>query len=73
MQIIQCPHCGIFIEVVEINCSIFRCGIYKRDFNQINPHMSKPECDNLVKENSIYGCGKPFKLVNQVPVECDYI
>ena len=25
---------------------------------QIDPHASKEECDNLVKNNEIYGCGR---------------
>ena len=29
---------------------------------QIDPHACKEICDNLVKNNEIYGCGKPFKL-----------
>ena len=27
--VISCPHCGQFIEVLALNCRIFRCGIYK--------------------------------------------
>jgi len=63
MLIISCPHCNQSIEVVEINCRIFRCGIMKSDFKQINPHLPKSECDRLFAEQLIYGCGKPFKLV----------
>ena len=50
---------------------------------QIDPHASKEICDNLVKNNEIYGCGKPFKLFyNRNPTNnvvsfyaeiCDYI
>ena len=50
---------------------------------QIDPHACKEVCDNLVKNNEIYGCGKPFKLFwNKNPTnnvvdfyaeKCDYI
>lgn len=74
---ISCPHCSIMIEVLELNCKIFRCGIYKSTGEQINPHLSKIECDNLVKNDEIYGCGKPFQIVDNTPPfivkKCDYI
>jgi hypothetical protein len=73
--VIKCPHCGILIEVVELNCRIFRCGIYKHNYTQINPHLPKKDCEELVLNNSIYGCGKPFRIPESStePVECDYI
>ena len=75
--IIQCPYCNIQIEVVQLNCRIFRCGIFKSNYSQINPHLSKEECDNLFNNNEIYGCGKPFQLKwvnnNWIPTICDYI
>jgi hypothetical protein len=72
------------IEVIELNCKIFRCGIYKDTFQQINPHMIKDDCDNLVKNNLIFGCSKPFMVIveineiNKINTEyntviCDYI
>ena len=54
MFIIQCPHCGIFIEIVELNCKIFRCGIYKDTYIQIPPHLPFLECVRLVQEDLIY-------------------
>ena len=60
MSVIECPSCGISIEVLEINCRIFRCGVLKTTMEQIPPHSSKEECDKYVKEDLIYGCGKPF-------------
>ncbi len=73
--VVKCPHCGIFVEVVELNCRIFRCGIYKNNYTQINPHMPKKDCEELVLNNYIYGCGIPFKIPegSTEPVECDYI
>jgi hypothetical protein len=56
---------------------VFRHGIYKKNGEQINPHLSKNECDRLNTNNLIYGCGKPFTIVkkeNKTIAEiCDYI
>jgi len=78
--IIKCPHCleEIIIKTTEINCAIFRHGIYKKTMEQINPHMNKIHCDNLKSKDLIYGCGKPFKLINDSDnsfkaIICDYI
>jgi len=77
----QCPHCDatILIEPEDINCGIFRHGVYKFYENtpQMDPHSSKEICDKAVAENLIYGCGKPFKIIlkdNKFVIEvCDYI
>ena len=76
-MIIQCPHCDQWIEIIELRCRIFRCGIYIKNQKQIDPHSSKKKCDDLVEKKLIYGCGKPFlikKQQNDFNVEkCDYI
>jgi hypothetical protein len=77
--IVSCPHCSheIYILKKELNCRIFRHGIYKKNLKQIDPHMKKEGCDRLKKEDLIYGCGKPFKVVennNEFKAEiCGYI
>ncbi len=75
--IVTCPHCVQSIEVLEVNCRIFRCGILKSNYTQINPHLSKVECDKLVNDDLIFGCGKPFELINNnglwKPIPCEYI
>ena len=72
--IITCPNCNICIEIVQFNCRIFRCGIYKDTFTQIPPHLPKNECDELFQNGLIYGCGKPFKMLeDNTPAMCDYI
>jgi hypothetical protein len=74
--IIECPHCfdQIFIYKNEINCRIFRHGVYKNTGMNMNPHENKNECDRLYMNDEIYGCGKPFKLDNDdKPVICEYI
>ena len=74
---ILCPHCHCLIMIEEVNCAIFRHGVFKNTFEQIPPHLSKSECEHLIYENSIYGCGKPFRLVKvddkYIPEICDYI
>ncbi len=74
---IKCPHCNEYIIIEQINCAIFRHGTLKANFIQINPHLSKLECDNLKEKDLIYGCGKPFRVVYEnnewKAIECDYI
>jgi hypothetical protein len=77
--LITCPHCGHSIQIPRdgINCQIFRHGVYRADPNtQIPPHSSREECDRLVAENLIYGCGRPFIFRGGAATEaeiCDYI
>jgi len=76
--IFNCPHCQDIITVFkkDLNCCIFRHGVYKTNRKQIDPHSSKEICDKLKKENKIYGCGKPFKFIkgdNPRIEKCDYI
>lgn len=76
-MIVNCPHCSHSIEILEINCAIFRHGIFKDSYTQIDPHLCKDECEKLIKNNKIYGCGKPFKLIKEnntyTAVICEYI
>ena len=73
-MIIECPHCKTMIEIIELRCRIFRCGIMKNNFTQINPHLSEIKCNNLKKNDEIYGCSKPFYIdENNVVRKCDYI
>jgi hypothetical protein len=75
--ILICPHCNQLIIIEKINCAIFRHGILKENGNQINPHSSKDLCEYYIRENLIYGCGKPFRIIlvnNKLKTEiCDYI
>lgn len=76
-MIINCPHCNEYIEIIELNCGIFRHGVYKSNDEQIDPHLSKENCDYLFNNNLIYGCSKPFQIIideNKIEVKiCDYI
>ena len=74
-----CPHCDCHLVVHrnEINCSIFRHAVYKHNMQQINPHESKENCDKLIQEDKVFGCGKPFKIITEENkyqiIICDYI
>jgi len=77
---LKCPHCDGMIIVQKINCGIFRHGYLKKTGKQIKPHLNKKECDRLIKNNLIYGCGLPFKIVkpvsdeeNYTTIPCDYL
>ena len=69
----RCPHCSIQIWIESINCGIFRCGVYKHTYVQIDPHLSQAECERIKQEDLIYGCGKSFQYDNGDLVPCDYI
>ena len=74
--VVICPHCNgsILILEKEINCKIFRHGVLKSTKKQINPHLEKKKCDRLFAEGLIFGCGKPFRLNDDMnAVICDYI
>lgn len=73
-NIIQCPHCNIFVEILALNCGIFRCGMLKKDGSQINPHLDQASCERLVQNGEIDGCSKPFQvsLTGEVTI-CGYI
>jgi hypothetical protein len=77
MKIIECPHCKEFIEIIELNCKIFRHGVFIDSGIQISPHASKDECDKYVAEDKIYGCGKPFQIILEgeeyIVLVCEYI
>lgn len=73
--LIECPHCHQEIQIMknEINCQIFRHGVFKENYQQIPPHLDQNQCQLLVNSNRIYGCASPFRFDgNQVSV-CGYI
>ena len=81
-SVIVCPHCSYPIIIEKLNCGIFRHGVVKKTGKQIDPHSTKEVCDDLKSHDLIYGCGKPFQIVdknagygesNFVVSICDYI
>ena len=75
----KCPHCNddIIVHKNELNCKIFRHGVYKSNMEQINPHLGKDLCDRLKHDDMIYGCSKPFQIIEKhnkyYIIICDYI
>ena len=73
----NCPHCNgpVLVSKSEINCKIFRHGIYKSTNEAVDPHLTKAKCEDLVQKDLVYGCCKPFRLnLEKKEVEiCDYI
>jgi len=69
----ECPHCNISIIIESVNCGIFRCGVYKYNGEQIPPHLSEEDSKKLINENKIWGCGKPFTVINGILVKCAWI
>jgi hypothetical protein len=76
--IVKCPHCDLLIQILikEFNCKIFRHGILKSNYKQIDPHLPKNKCDELKANDLIYGCGKPYELMKKndkwIAVACEY-
>jgi hypothetical protein len=75
MFIVKCPHCEMNIQIEQINCAIFRHGVFKDTMEQIPPHSTKEYCESVLPY--IFGCGKPFKIINNdgniEVIQCDYI
>ena len=76
--LVTCPHCQGTVEILEINCAIFRHGVYKRTGRQLPPHAPKSECDAAAEQGLLDGCGKPFRIQANAnhgydAVPCDYI
>jgi hypothetical protein len=82
--ILTCPHCGgtIVVHPSELNCRIFRHGVLRTTGEPIHPHAPREECERLVAEGAILGCGGPFRVERSTvqgagdverAVVCEYI
>eukprot|EP00004_Rigifila_ramosa_P011785 TRINITY_DN2519_c0_g1_i1.p1 TRINITY_DN2519_c0_g1~~TRINITY_DN2519_c0_g1_i1.p1 ORF type:complete len:156 (+),score=20.31 TRINITY_DN2519_c0_g1_i1:72-539(+) len=75
--ILECPHCQGTVQILALNCRIFRHGAFKRSGMQIPPHASQAECEMWLSRNAVDGCAKPFRVVQVgdklVAEVCDYI
>lgn len=71
--VVTCPHCNIPILIEKLNCRIFRHGVFKTTGKQIHPHAPKELCDLYIRNDMIYGCSKPFQVIGDNAVACDYI
>ena len=79
MLLFECPHCSqlVQISIAELNCKIFRHAVYKNTMHQVDPHMGKEDCDRLFMSSLVWGCAKPFRVIERDGVysveKCDYI
>ena len=75
MITVKCPHCDLLVSIMpsEINCGIFRHGVYIVNHQQMDPHAAEKICTRLAKDGLIYGCGKPFRLIDNKAVKCGYV
>lgn len=77
--VFTCPHCqgSVIVQYNELNCRIFRHGVYKHNGEQMPPHTPREECERLAQQGLIIGCGQPFRVEGDgaaaVAVVCDYI
>ncbi len=71
----ECPNCNVMCQVpqCEIRCTIFRHANFKKDMSFVPPHASKEECDRWIKDDIVWGCGKPFKFDGTRVIKCDYV
>ena len=66
-KIYTCPHCSIDIEIAQLNCGIFRCGIFQLkngSFRQLPKHGTQDNIQKIKDNFLVYGCGNPIKYNN---------
>ena len=70
----NCPHCSLGIELVEVRCGILRCGIYKLKNGKIKqlPKHAKRERIEHLRCQIIIGCGNPIKYSDNKLVKCSW-
>ena len=77
MDVVSCPHCNNYIIIEQLNCGIFRHGVFISNGENINPHLDEKSCVELFEKKLIYGCGKPFQIIinnNVIDIKkCEYI
>ena len=73
--LLYCPHCSgeIIVMHTEINCEIFRHAVYKKDGKFINPHTPQMQCEQLLSDNKVHGCTKPFSFDGTTVKVCGYV
>jgi len=73
-NIIACPHCHEPIEIVALNCGIFRHGYLTSTRQQLNSHATKEIIATYRETGVLIGCGEPFRVNEDHSVEmCDYV
>ena len=73
--LVACPHCALFIQIMcaDTNCRIFRHAVHLSSGQQLPPHSNLETCERAIASGEYVGCGKPFQLVGEKAVVCDYI
>ncbi len=77
--VFTCIHCNepFVVRGCDFNCRILRHGVIRGTMKSMNPHAPRSECERLVRDGLIYGCGKPMRICDvsgNYNVEiCDYI
>lgn len=78
--VLNCPHCMdmFIVDILHLNCMIFRHAVFKDTLLHIDPHATEIMCNVLLRENRIYGCARPFRVVSDGSngyrtEKCDYI
>jgi hypothetical protein len=46
----------------QVNCGVFRHGVYKTTGRPIGAHLSQAKCLELVHQSKVYGCARPFRI-----------
>lgn len=75
----RCPNCNdeIIVHKNDLNCKIFRHAVYKNTYKQVDPHLPYEKCKELIENDKVFGCCKPFQIIlkdNKLYVQiCDYI
>lgn len=59
-----CPHCELLVQVQrnEINCRIFRHGVFISNQIPIPPHATQAQCHAFAVSPDVVGCCRPFSF-----------
>eukprot|EP00931_Biecheleriopsis_adriatica_P067038 TRINITY_DN41246_c0_g1_i1.p1 TRINITY_DN41246_c0_g1~~TRINITY_DN41246_c0_g1_i1.p1 ORF type:complete len:208 (+),score=27.97 TRINITY_DN41246_c0_g1_i1:47-670(+) len=64
--LVLCPHEGCSqwfrVDASDVNCTIFRHGVYKDTGRMLPPHARQQECEDAISRGALYGCGKPVRF-----------
>jgi hypothetical protein len=68
---LSCPHCGggVTVQAEQLNCRIFRHAVLISTGEPVGAHESKEACERLVAAGLVYGCGRPFRVVEEYPAD----
>ena len=60
---VSCPYCDGTVEINETNKMYFRHGIFKSTGMPMQSEIKDDICNQIIKSNAIYGCGKKFIIL----------